>query len=74
MLTGVGGGVLRDVFAAQRPMIFVKHFYASASFLGAVTYTFLLPYNEDAAVISCVALVIVLRMLAAIYRWHLPKA
>lgn len=31
MLTGVGGGVLRDVCSAERPYIFTKHVYACAS-------------------------------------------
>lgn len=35
MLTGVGGGVLRDVCSAERPYIFTKHVYACASLAGA---------------------------------------
>ena len=34
-LTGVGGGVLRDLFAGDRPYIFVKHVYACSALLGA---------------------------------------
>ena len=36
MLTGVGGGVLRDVMAAEVPLIFRSEIYAVASLLGAV--------------------------------------
>ena len=36
VLTGVGGGVLRDVLAGERPYVFVKHFYACASLFGAL--------------------------------------
>ena len=36
MLTGVGGGVLRDVLAAEVPLIFRSEIYAVASLLGAV--------------------------------------
>jgi uncharacterized membrane protein YeiH len=35
MLTGVGGGVLRDVLAAEVPLIFRSEIYAVASMLGA---------------------------------------
>ena len=35
-LTGVGGGVLRDMMAGDTPYIFVKHVYASASLAGAL--------------------------------------
>ena len=40
VLTGVGGGVLRDVLAGERPYVFVKHFYACASLIGAVLCVF----------------------------------
>ena len=35
-LTGVGGGVLRDLFAGDRPYISVKHVYACSALLGAL--------------------------------------
>ena len=41
VLTGVGGGVLRDVLAGNTPYIFVKHVYACASLLGAVACVYL---------------------------------
>ncbi|MDO7722052.1 MAG: trimeric intracellular cation channel family protein, partial [Nitrosopumilus sp.] len=33
ILTAVGGGILRDVFVNQSPIVFVKEFYLSASFI-----------------------------------------
>ena len=36
VVTGVGGGVLRDQLAGDTPYIFVKHVYASASLAGAI--------------------------------------
>src|SRR5213080_5201456 len=36
MLTGVGGGVLRDIMAAEVPLIFRSEVYAVASMLGAI--------------------------------------
>jgi uncharacterized membrane protein YeiH len=36
MLTGVGGGVVRDVLAAEIPLIFRSEVYAVASMLGAI--------------------------------------
>ena len=35
-ITGVGGGLLRDMMASVPPYIFVKHIYACASIVGAV--------------------------------------
>ncbi len=75
VLTGVGGGVLRDIFAGRRPYIFVKHFYACASISGAVLCTVLWkPLGELPAMLSGAAAVIVLRLLAAHFQWSLPRA
>lgn len=41
VVTGVGGGVLRDVMAGDTPYIFVKHIYACASLAGALVCTVL---------------------------------
>ncbi|MBR3394334.1 MAG: TRIC cation channel family protein [Firmicutes bacterium] len=75
VLTGVGGGVMRDVMAGEQPYIFVKHFYASASILGAVYCVLTWDHMSQAAsLLSCTAVVVLLRILAAKYRWKLPKA
>ena len=74
VITGVGGGILRDVFAGNVPYIFRKHVYATASVAGAIAYYYLAKtgYQEMAAVVSLV-LVLVLRLLAAGLKWNLPK-
>lgn len=74
VLTGVGGGVLRDVFATQKPMIFVRHFYALASLIGALVFMVLQNQSQVIAMIAGVVTIVVLRMLAATFKWHLPKA
>lgn len=71
-LTGVGGGVLRDIFAGIRPSIFVKHFYATASLIGALVCSLLIPLGQDISMIIGAFVVTVLRLLAAKYRWNLP--
>ncbi len=74
VITGVGGGVLRDVFSMNLPKIFVKHFYACASIAGAVVAYFAHIYF-DALLASIIgaAVVITLRFLASFLRWNLPK-
>ena len=76
VLTGVGGGVLRDVLTSTTPYIFKKHVYALASIAGAVVYYVMRLFIVETLVPSIVAmaLVVVLRLLAAKYRWSLPKA
>ncbi|MBR0121861.1 MAG: TRIC cation channel family protein [Clostridia bacterium] len=75
VVTGVGGGVLRDIFAGEKPSIFVEHIYATASILGAAVCVILWePAGRAAAMLAGLAVVIVLRVLAAFNKWDLPKA
>ncbi len=75
VITGVGGGVLRDVLAGNTPYIFVKHVYACASLLGAVICTLLWRVVPSyAAMLTGVLTVLILRLLSAYFRWNLPRA
>ncbi len=75
VITGVGGGVLRDILAGQTPYIFVKHIYACASLVGAVICVVLWGLIGGMwSMISGAASVVVLRTLAAHFRWNLPRA
>ena len=74
VLTGVGGGVLRDVMANRLPAIFVRHIYAIASLVGAVLTGLLWKMmGEDSAMAVGFLFIIVIRYLAAKYNWNLPK-
>jgi len=74
VLTGVGGGVLRDVMAGNTPYIFVKHVYASASIIGAMVCVFMnRRFGELTAMLVGAAVVFVIRILAARYKWNLPR-
>lgn len=75
VITGVGGGVLRDVLAGTAPYIFVKHIYACASIAGALLCALLWPLmGQTAAMAVCTVAVLLIRLLAAHFRWSLPKA
>lgn len=75
MLTGVGGGMIRDVLTNTTPYIFKKHIYALASIGGALVYYFAKEWImvEILPSIIAMAFVITIRLLAAKYRWSLPK-
>ncbi len=74
VVTGVGGGVLRDVMAGEKPYIFVKHFYACASIIGAIITVLIWDYiGETLSMAVGTFIVVILRLLAAKYRWSLPK-
>lgn len=74
VVTGIGGGVLRDTMASVPPYVFVKHFYGTASIIGAVCCVLMWrSFGENMAIMSCTIIVVVLRLLAAKFRWSLPK-
>lgn len=74
VLTGVGGGMLRDIMAGNMPYILVKHVYAVASLAGALTFTLLLPHLPRlGCMVAGAAVVMVIRFLAAYYHWNLPR-
>lgn len=74
VITGVGGGILRDILADDTPYILVKHVYACASIIGAIICILL--WNIVGKTISMfvgTVVVIIIRLLAAHYKWNLPK-
>lgn len=74
VVTGVGGGVLRDVLANEMPYVFVKHVYAVASLAGAgITVAVWEQTGGHAAVIAGFGVTLVMRILAAHFEWELPK-
>ncbi len=76
MVTAIGGGILRDMFVNEIPIVFVKELYASASFLGVVVFYVVLSLgsNLEAATVSSIMVATVLRLVAMKYNWNLPKA
>lgn len=74
-VTGVGGGVLRDVMAGMPPYIFVKHIYACAAIAGAIVCQVMWSLaGKTASMLTGCAVIFIIRLLAAHFRWSLPKA
>ncbi len=72
VLTGVGGGVLRDIMVNETPGVLKRHIYACASLLGALVYERGMAFSRTGAMLVSFALVVLVRMLARHYRWNLP--
>ena len=74
--TGCGGGILRDITLNHVPLILSKRIYAVASLLGGGLYYVLqaTACPQWLSVCSSIALIFVLRILAAVFHWDLPKA
>lgn len=75
VLTAIGGGILRDVSVNEVPMVFVKEFYASASFAGVVTLFAMLSINVNLSLAAIVAMITTtsIRLIAVKFNWNLPK-
>ena len=75
VLTAIGGGILRDVFVNQVPIVFIKELYASASFVGVTIFYLLLLAGIElyAATIAGIIITTGLRLVAMKYNWNLPK-
>ena len=76
VLTAIGGGILRDVFVREIPIVFVKEVYAVASVVGITIFYLVLSAGIDIQVASVIGIVSAtgIRLLAMKYNWNLPKA
>jgi len=75
VLTAIGGGILRDVFVNEVPIVFIKELYASASFVGVTIFYLLLLVGIELYAATIVGIIIItgLRLVAMKYNWNLPK-
>ena len=76
MISGIGGGMVRDVLTAQVPTVLREDIYAVAALAGALIViggnAAALP--SDAVASAGIALCIFLRLMALYYGWKLPVA
>ncbi|MFK0569510.1 trimeric intracellular cation channel family protein [Endozoicomonas sp.] len=75
VLTGCGGGAIRDILAGEVPMVLRKEIYASAAMLGGVVFVLLDPVinNSDVTTVIAMITVLVLRLLALYKDLSLPR-
>lgn len=74
VITGNGGGILRDVLAGDKPYIFIKHFYAMACIIGAIISIVLWnTISEGYAILIGAVTIFTLRICAAHFHWNLPS-
>ncbi|WP_237214858.1 trimeric intracellular cation channel family protein [Falsiroseomonas oryziterrae] len=74
VITGVGGGILRDVICAEMPLILRREIYITAAAAAALTYVALrlAPLPRDVAVVAGIATGFVIRAAAIQRGWSLP--
>ena len=77
MVTGIGGGILRDLMIKEIPFVLRKRIYAVASIAGGIVYYMLyvrVHMEIMTAAFIGIAVVFGLRMMATVFKWNLPKA
>lgn len=71
VLTGVGGGILRDVLAGRKPMVLHSDIYAGWALMGGIIIG--LGFDHPIMQYVLFVLIIVMRMLTVHYKWRLPQ-
>ena len=73
-ITGAAGGVIRDVFINEVPLIFRKEIYALACVAGGLVYAgcHRLGLTLEVNALLSIVTVILMRVLAVRYQWRLP--
>ncbi|HEY8533225.1 MAG TPA: trimeric intracellular cation channel family protein [Micromonospora sp.] len=76
MLTGIGGGLGRDLLTGEIPVVLRREIYALAALAGAVTVAALdaFGYAEPIWLSAAVLLVVALRVIALRRKWSVPVA
>lgn len=73
-ITGTFGGVLRDIFVNEVPVIFRKEIYATITILGGAIYLILKQVQLNHLIIQFIPIItiITLRIFAVYYQWSFP--
>jgi len=76
MLSGTGGSMTRDIIMNEVPGLLRRHIYLMAAIAGASVYYLLIKAGvaDILALPIGVVIIIVIRILATVFRWNMPKA
>jgi uncharacterized membrane protein YeiH len=75
VVSAVFGGVLRDTFVNDLPIIFRKEIYATACIIGALLYLLLsfVGLDRNTSIILTILLIIAIRLVALKFKLRLPR-
>lgn len=71
VITGCGGGIIRDVLAREVPMVLRSEVYATACILGGIVHTSALEFNIESSTAMLIGVAATLSIRLAAIRWHL---
>ena len=73
VITGVFGGILRDVVINRKPLVMGRTFYITPAFIGAVLCVIISKFfNDKLAVAISFSLIFSLRSASIYWNWYLP--
>jgi len=74
-ITGVGGGMIRDVLVCEVPLVLSADFYATAALIGGLVYVVCARLGVPGSLtsIATFAVTFLLRVMAIWRGWHLPR-
>lgn len=75
MITGIAGGIIRDVLCNDVPLIFSGELYATVSIVTGVIYFFGLQWGAAHEFVTILAVIVgfSLRIFAIMFNWGMPK-
>ena len=73
-LTGIGGGIFRDILAGEMPLIMKEKVYGVAAIIGSLIFVYLyFEIGEVNAMVISFLVTVLIRYCAIHYRWNLPR-
>ncbi len=74
VITGSVGGILRDIFINEIPLVFRKDIYALACVAGGIIFTIMYSKHMNMLIteVMTAVTVIAIRLLAVKFHWHMP--
>ena len=76
VISGTGGGMIRDVLCQQVPLVLEREIYAVAGILGALLTLVMLRLGLGASLSAAIGALVIssIRILSVQRDWHLPRA
>ena len=71
VVTGIAGGMIRDILTGRMPLLLGKEFYATPALLGAITFTLLGEYTPSQDVSRLCAIGVIFALRASAIQWGL---
>ena len=75
VITGVAGGMIRDILTGRMPLLLGKEFYATPALLGAIVFTMLAELYplHDYNRLYAIGIIFILRASAIQWGWYYPR-